>query len=104
MFHVGDTLLYSNAGHTTYVWVENIYLDEDATLCIQVQTKNKEVIETTKESLWSPTAPNIGWIPTLILEKKAAASTLSDKDIEKISDPVTLLPLQEEFLALHERL
>ena len=51
MFHVGETLLYSNAGHTTYVRVKKIYLDKDATLRIQVQTKNKELIETTKESL-----------------------------------------------------
>ena len=104
MFHVGETLLYLNAGHTSYVRVEKIYLDDDATLRIQVRTKNDEIIETTKESLRSPTDPDIGWIPASIPEKEATASTLSEEDIKKISDPVTLSPLQEEFLALHERL
>ena len=104
MFHVGETLLYINSGQTAYVRVEKIYLDEDATLRIQVRSKNDELIETTKESLRSPSDPDIGWIPTSIPEKKATVSTLSDDDIKKISDPVTLSPLQEEFLALHERL
>jgi len=51
MFHVGETLLYMNAGHTAYVRVEKIYLDEDTTLRIRVQTKNEEIIDTTKELL-----------------------------------------------------
>ena len=36
MFHMGETLLYSNAGHTTYVRVKKIYLNNDATLRIHV--------------------------------------------------------------------
>ena len=51
MFHVSETLLYTNASHTTYVKVEKIYLDEEATLRIRVRTKNEEIIDTTKESL-----------------------------------------------------
>ena len=105
MFHVGETLLYTNAGHTTYVQVEEIFLDNNAVLRFWVRTTaNDELIETTKESLRSPTAPDIGWIPTSVPEKKVAALMLSDKELAKISDPVTLSPLQEEFVALHERL
>ena len=51
MFHVGETLLYINSGQTAYVQVEKIYLDKDATLRIQVCSKNDELIETTNESL-----------------------------------------------------
>ena len=52
MFHVGETLLYSNAGHTTYVKVEEIFLDDDdAFFRIGVRTKSEELIEATKESL-----------------------------------------------------
>ena len=66
---------------------------------IQVWTKNDEIIETTKESLRSPTDPDIGWIPASIQEKKATTSTLSEEDIKKISDPVTLSPLQRKVSA-----
>ena len=60
MFHVGETLLYTNAGHTTYVWVEEIFLDDNAVLHFWVRnTANDELIETTKELLRSPTAPVI---------------------------------------------
>jgi len=105
MFHIGETLLYTNAGHTSYVRVEEIFLDDNAVLRSRVRTTtNDELIETMKESLRSPTAPDIGWIPTSVPEKKDAASMLSDEELAKISDPVTLTPLEEEFVALHERL
>ena len=51
MFHIGETLLYLNAGHTAYVQVEKIYLDDNAVLRIWVQTTNDELIKTTKELL-----------------------------------------------------
>ena len=41
IIHVGDTLLYSNAGHTTYVKVEEIVLDNDTVLRIRVKTKSE---------------------------------------------------------------
>ena len=104
MFHVGETLLYTNAGHTTYVRVEKIFLDDDAVLRSLVRTKDEEEIETTKESLRTPDAPDVGWIPATIPEKKEAADTMSEDDLAKLSNPVTLSPMQEEFLALHERL
>ena len=37
-------------------------------------------------------------------EKKEAASNLTEKDIDDITNPVSLSPLQEEFVSLHERL
>ena len=104
MFHVGETLLYTNAGHTTYVRIEKIFLDDDRVLRFVVRTRDDKKIETTKESLRAPDAPDIGWIPTTIPDKKEAATTLSEEDISRMTNPVTLSPLQEEFLALHERL
>lgn len=60
MYHVGETLLYTDAGHTTYVRVEKIFLDENAVLRFIVCTKDEETIETTKESLRAPDAPDVG--------------------------------------------
>ena len=48
IFHVGETLLYTNAGQTSYVRIEEIILDEKAVLQFRVSTTNDEVIETTK--------------------------------------------------------
>ena len=103
MFHVGETLLYSNVGHTTYVKVEDIFLDNDVVLRFRVRTKNEELIEATKESLRAPDDPYTGWIPTTIPEKTDAASKLSEDELDNITNPVTLSPLQEEFLDLQEQ-
>ena len=104
LFHIGETLLYSNSGHTTYVKVEKIFLDDDSVLRFKCKTAGNEEIITTKESLRVPDSPDIGWIPANVPEKKQAAANLDDEEFEKISNPVQLSPLQEEFLALHERL
>ena len=103
ILHGGETLLYSNAGHTTYVKVEEIFLDDNAVLRFRVRTKSEELIEATKESLRSPDDPYIRWIPTTIPEKTDAASNLSEDYLDNLTNPVTLSPLQEELLALHER-
>ena len=62
------------------------------------------MIEKTKESLRLPDDPDIGWIPTMLTDKKEAASNLTEKYIDDITNPVSLSPLQEEFVSLHERL
>jgi len=103
LFHVGETLLYTNAGHTTYVKVEKIYIDNDSVLRFRCCTSSDELIIATKESLCAPDSPYIGWIPASIPDMKEASNDLSDEDITKISNPVWLLPLQEEFVALHAR-
>ena len=95
MFHVGETLLYTNVGKTSYVRIEEISLDEKSVLRFRVRTTNDEVIETTKEYLRSPDDPDIGWIPTTLPEKKGAASNLTKKDIDDITNPVSLSPLQK---------
>ena len=87
-----------------YVQIEEISLGEKAVLQFRVRTTNDEVIEMTKEYLQSPDDPDIGWIPTTFLEKKEAASILTEKEIDDITNPVSLSPLQEEFVSLHERL
>ena len=70
MFHIGEMLLYMNAGQTTYVRIEKISLDEKAVLQFRVRTTNDKITETTKESLRSPDDPDIGWIPATLPEKK----------------------------------
>ena len=95
MFHVGETLLYTNSGKTSYVRIEEISINEKAVLQFRVRTTNDEVIETTKESLRSPDDPDIGWIPATLPEKKEAASNLTEKEIDDITNPVSLSPLQE---------
>ena len=102
MFHVGESLLYTNDGHTTYVRVDKIFLDDDAVLQFHVRTKDEKLITATRESLRAPDAPDIGWIPSTVPERRDAASDLSEKEIQQLSNPVSLSPLQEEFLALHE--
>ena len=103
MFHVGETLLYSNAHHTTYIKVEEVFLDNDAVFQFRVCTKSEELIEATKESLAAPDDPDIGWIPTKNPKKIDVASNLSEDYLEKLTNPVTLSSIQEELLALHER-
>ena len=95
MFHVGETLLYSNAGRKTYVKFEEIFLYDDAVLQFRVNTKIEELIESTKESLRAPNNTDIGWIPTTIPEKTDATYKLSEDDLDKLTNPVTLSPLQE---------
>mgnify|MGYP001046712641 CR=1 FL=1 len=104
LFHVGETLLYTNTGHTTYVKVEKILLDDDCVLRFKCKTISDEEITTTKESLCAPDSPDIGWIPGNVPEKRQAATELDSNDFNKLSNPVQLSPMQEEFLALHERL
>ena len=104
MFGVGKTILYTNTGHILYVRIEEISLDQKAVLRFRVRTTIDEVIETTKESLRSPDDPDIGWIPTTFPEKKEAASNITEKEIDDIANPVSLSPLREEFVSLHERL
>jgi hypothetical protein len=104
MFHVGETLLYTNEGHTTYVRVDKIFLDDGAVLTFHVRTKDEKLIKATQESLHAPDAPDIGWIPSTVPDRREAISDLSEKEIKQLSNPVSLSPLQEEFLALHERL
>ena len=77
MFHVGETLLYSNSGHTKYVPIEEIFLDDDEVWRFCVRTKSEGLIEATKESLCAPEYPDIGWTPTTIPEKTDVASNLS---------------------------
>ena len=90
MFHVGETLLYTNVGQTQYIRIEKISLDEKAVLQFRVRTTNDEVIETTKEYLRFPDDPDIGWIPTTLPEKKEIASNLTKKEIDDITNPVSL--------------
>ena len=95
MFHVGETILYSNSVHTPYIKVEEILLDDNAVLQFSMRTNSEELIESSKSSLPAPDDPDTGWIPTTILEKTDAASNLSEDDLNKLTNPVALSPLQD---------
>ena len=47
---------------------------------------DEEVIAT-RESLRNPDSPDIGWIPSNVPERAAAASTLSEEDLERVGNP-----------------
>ena len=104
IFHVGETLLYLKEGRATYAKIEKITLDSDSVLRFKVKTSSGEEIDTTKEFLRDPKSPDIGWVPTSVPDAKDATADIPDEVLKKISNPVKLSPLQEEFLALHERL
>jgi hypothetical protein len=75
MFHVGETLLYTNEGHTTYVRVDKIFLDDDAVLRFHVHMKDENLITTTQEYLRAPDALDIGWIPSTVPDKRERSQT-----------------------------
>ena len=100
-FEIGETLFYSNCGHSTMVKLKSFQLDGSNVLRLTVVTSNGEEITTTKEHLRSPTNPDIGWIPTSTPELESAARHLTDEQIEEITLPMHLSPLQQEFLSRH---
>ena len=65
---------------------------------------NGDDIITTKEDLRSPINPDVGWIPSLVTKYKQSAKTLSEEDIENITSPKHLSPLQQEFLSVYYKL
>ena len=104
VFEVGETLIYSKNGYTSFVKVKAIELDDNNVLQLRVVQQNNEELLTTKEFLRSPGNPDIGWIPTSVPEYASAANNLTDAEIEQIRSPAHLSPLQQEFLSLHNRL
>ena len=103
-FHVGETLLFSREGRTVYVRVVRIAVGADSVLRFVMKPSDGDEFETTREFLRAPDDPDIGWIPSTPPEMKHVAAELPENLLEQISNPVKLSPLQEEFLALHERL
>ncbi len=47
---------------------------------------------------------DIAWIPSSVPDLHSSAKNLDDYSLKSIIDPVKITPLQEEWLALHERL
>ncbi len=103
-FHVGKTLLHSNSGRTSFVKVKEIFIGDNGILQFHVETSSNDIIVTTRESLRDPMTPDIGWIPSTVPDLHAASSQIPVEELEKIAKPVTLSPMQEEWLTLHERL
>ena len=88
MIHVGETLLYTHRGHTTYVKVKEAFLGADNKLQSRVVTTAGDEIITTKESLRDPEISDIGWIPYSVPKVEDAASKLTDNEIESVLHPV----------------
>ena len=102
-FDVGETLFYTKYGLNLIVKVQSIQL-QGGVLRIQVADSNGVQFTITAEYLHNPNNPDIGWIPTSILEYCSSADHLTDEHLECISSPQYLSPLQQEFLSLHHRL
>ena len=69
-------------------------LDKTNVLRIIVTNSNGDDIITTKEHLSSLNNPDVGWITSSVTDYKQSAKTLSEEDIEKITSPKHLSPLQ----------
>ncbi len=104
LIHIGETLLYLKDGRQTYVKVEDAFLDEKNIMKYKVTTADGTSLETTRETLRDPTTPDIAWIPSSVPELRLSLDLLMDDQLHSIANPVKLLPLQEEWIALHERL
>ncbi len=104
LFHVGETLLYSKDGQSTYAKVIHLDLDDSGKFNIRICTAAGEEITTTRETLREPENPDIAFIPSTVPDYRKASTNLSDEQLESIRKPVKLSPLQEEWLHLHEHL
>ncbi len=96
MFHKGETLLYSSAGHTSYVKVEDIFINDDGVLWFKVPTTSNKLIKTSRELLHNPSVPDIGFILLTGPKMQATAEEIPAEQLEEIANPVKLSPLQEE--------
>ena len=104
LFDIGETIFYTNDGWSGLVKVKYLYLDGSNVLRIVVTNSNRKDMTTTKKHLCSPSNPDVGWIPSSVLEYRQASKTLSEEDIEKITSPKHLSSLQQEFLSVHYKL
>ena len=104
LFEVGETLLYSKNGYSSFVKLVAVELDADNILSLRVAQPNGDEFVTKKEYLRSPDNPDIGWIPSSVPEYRMASKELSEEDIQKITSLMHLSPLQQEFLSMHHRL
>ena len=97
LFYIGETIFFTNNGWSGLVKVKSFSLDKTNVLRIIVTNSNGDDIIATKEHLRSPKNPDAGWIPSSVPEYKQSTKTLSEKDIEKITSPKHLSPLQQDF-------
>ena len=104
LFDIGETIFFTNNGWSGLVKVKSFSLDRTNVLRIIVTNSNGDDIITTKENIFSPNNPDVGWIPISVPEYKQSAKTLSEKDIKTITSPKHLSPLQQEFLSVHYKL
>ena len=75
-FEIGKNLFLTNYGWSGLVKVKHFSLDKANTLKIVVKNTNGDNIVTTKEHIFSPSNPDIGWITESVPEYGQAAKLL----------------------------
>lgn len=51
IFRIGEMLLYSNSGHSTYVMIIKIVLDYSGQMTIQIRTATQDDLNNAQETL-----------------------------------------------------
>ncbi len=80
--------------------VLSICISDCSQMSICIRTTAGDEVTTTRECLHKPDNPDIGHIPASIPQFCSAANDLMDEQLKEISNPVSLSPLQEEWLHL----
>ena len=104
LFDIGETLFFKNDVWSGLAKVKYVSLDETNFPRIIVMNSNGDDIITTKEHLHSLSNPDVRWITSSVPKYKQSFKTLSEEDIEKITSPKKLSPLQQEFLSVHYKI
>ena len=104
LFEIGKTLFYTQEGFSGLVKVKSFALYDSNVLQFTIENSNGDEMITTRDYLRSPSNPDIGWIPTSVPEYQTSSTRLSEKEIEDITSPIHLSPLQQEFTSIHCKL
>ena len=94
-FEIGETLFLTNDEWSGLVKAKYFSLDEANILIFFVTNTNGDNIVTTKEHIFSPSNPDIGWIPESAPEYRQTAKLLLEESIESITSSTHLSSLQQ---------
>ena len=102
---LGDKLKYFRDGHSDDVVIEDIKFTDDS-LCIKylVRLTDGRLIVSTKEFLSDIKDDDYFHIPQNLQEYQAKANDLEPEDLFKVMHPITLTPLEQEFMDSHHSL
>ena len=98
----GDKLTYFRDGHSDNVVVEKLIIaDDNLSIKYSIRLSDGRTIESTKEFLRDQDDDDIFSFPQTLEEYRSKASELEPADLHKIMHPVTLTPLEQEFMDSH---